>query len=190
MFSMDHCAAPSLVDYDPEWPEIYRGISAAIEPSVCDLPAAVEHVGSTAVPGLIAKPIIDVTVAVAAPELVGRAIERLSTLGYSHQGNGGIPGREMFEQPPGSLVHHLYLVVTGSKPYLDHVLLRDYLRNHPAAAAQYANEKRRHAHLLPEKRAEYTAAKTAMVEKLIEAARAEARGTRSSPAGMPGDPIG
>jgi GrpB-like predicted nucleotidyltransferase (UPF0157 family)/transcriptional regulator with XRE-family HTH domain len=173
--NVSDAAAPIVVvDYDPTWPQTFDRLRVLVEPALAGLPARVEHVGSTAVPGLAAKPIIDIDVVVDSAGAVPGAIERLCGLGYRHEGNGGVPGREAFEPPPGLPVHHLYVVVSGSRSHLDHVLFRDLLRRDPEAAASYAAEKRRHAHLLPANRPEYEDAKSVIIEALIANARAEA----------------
>lgn len=168
--------ASSLViaDYDPVWAETFRRLQAFIAPALDGISADIQHVGSTAVPGLAAKPIIDIDVVVESEAVVPLVIARLAELGYRHEGNLGLPGREAFQQPPGLPIHHLYVVVAGSRPHLDHVLLRDLLRRDPEAADAYAAEKRRHAHLLPVSRLAYLDAKAAVVEALLSRARAEA----------------
>jgi GrpB-like predicted nucleotidyltransferase (UPF0157 family) len=141
-----------VVSYDPRWPLWFAEISAALEPYLVELPHVVEHVGSTAVPGLAAKPIIDVDVVVPSPDLVP----------------AGIPGREAFELPPNvAHYHHLYVVVDGNKAHRDHVLLRDHLRADPVSRERYAARKRELAHLLTTDRAAYVDGKGALVEELI-----------------------
>jgi GrpB-like predicted nucleotidyltransferase (UPF0157 family) len=136
-------ATPVIVcDYDQTWPKLFREIAELIQGALSDIVVAVEHVGSTAVPGLAAKPVIDVDVVVQSVEEVPIAIESLRGLGYLYQGDQGISGREAFLQPPDSPVHHLYLVVAGSKPLADHVQFRDYLRSNPQAAWEYGELKR------------------------------------------------
>jgi GrpB-like predicted nucleotidyltransferase (UPF0157 family) len=131
-------AAVAVVDYDPDWPLRFGRLSDLLMAALTDVAVTIEHVGSTAVPGLAAKPIIDIDVVVASPTDVPRAIERLQALGYQHEGDLGIAGREAFRQPARLPAHHLYLVVQDSPAYADHVDLRDYLRNNPDATEQYA----------------------------------------------------
>jgi GrpB-like predicted nucleotidyltransferase (UPF0157 family)/SAM-dependent methyltransferase len=164
-----------LVEYDPAWPDRYAVLRDRLATVLADLPATIEHVGSTSVSGLTAKPIIDIDVVVPRPDDLAAVIERLATAGWTHQGDGGVAGREMFDVPDGRPEdHHLYLVVAGSKPHLDHVQFRDLLRRDPASAARYVAEKRRHGHLLPDDRAGYTDAKADVIERLLIHARAVA----------------
>jgi GrpB-like predicted nucleotidyltransferase (UPF0157 family) len=102
-----------VVDYDPAWPAMFDAVRSRVWPAVAPIALAVEHVGSTAVPGLAAKPIIDVDVVVAAAD-VGRAVRALAALGYEDEGDLGVPGREALRAPATDLpYHHLYVVVAG-----------------------------------------------------------------------------
>lgn len=163
--------APAVVvDYDSAWPDDFAAIRDYLAPALPPW-ARVEHVGSTSVPGLAAKPIIDVDVVLASERDMAAAIDVLQTLGYEHQGNGGIEGREAFSVLPGLPYHHVYAVIAGSKPHRDHLDLRDYLRTHPAEAQRYAAQKRRVAHLLTTDREAYVGGKSQLVEHLLAASR-------------------
>jgi len=134
---------PSLVvvDHDPSWPQVFERLRAEIWPAVSEIASAVEHVGSTAVPGLAAKPVIDIDVVVPARRL-SDGISRLEALGYSHRGTLGIPHREAFQEPRGAVRHHLYLCPEDSPALANHIAVRDYLRAHPLKAARYGELKR------------------------------------------------
>jgi GrpB-like predicted nucleotidyltransferase (UPF0157 family) len=160
-----------VVDYDPGWPATFEDIRRRVEPALADVAPVVEHVGSTAVPGLAGKPIVDLDVVVVDAERVPIAIERLSALGYEHQGDLGVAAREAFKPPADGPYHHLYVVVDGSRPHRDHVDLRDYLREHPDEAQRYADRKREIAHLLLTDREAYTRGKSDLVEDLLSRAR-------------------
>ena len=116
---------------------------------MADLATAIEHVGSTAVPGLAAKPIIDLTVVVPTHAEVAAAIERLSTLGYVHRGSLGIDGREAFDADARLPRHHLYLCARDSVALANHLTVRDYLRRHPETADEYGALKKRLAQAFP-----------------------------------------
>jgi GrpB-like predicted nucleotidyltransferase (UPF0157 family) len=157
-----------VVEYDPRWPVWFAELRAGLTPYLDGLPHQLEHVGSTAVPGLAAKPIIDVDIVVPSDELVPEAIKRLVAAGYRHEGDGGIAGREAFGLPPDvAHYHHLYVVVEGNKAHRDHVLLRDHLRADAADRELYAARKRELAHLLTTDRSAYVSGKGALVEELI-----------------------
>lgn len=161
-----------VVDYDQEWPSAFEAVRRHLLPAVASLAVCIEHVGSTAVPGLAAKPVIDVDVVVKDQASVPRAVAALEALGHRHRGDQGIPGREAFCPVPGLPEHHLYLVVLDSPPHRDHVDLRDYLRSHPDQAQRYAAEKRRLAPLLVADREAYTNGKAWLVRELLTQARA------------------
>ena len=131
----------------------------------------IEHVGSTAVPGLAAKPIVDIDVVVPSSADIPDAVLRLESGGYIHRGDLGIPGREAFDVPPDLPYHHLYVVAAGTKPHLDHVLLRGHLRSHTDAAERYGRRKLEVAHLITESRQAYMEAKASIVEELLAVAR-------------------
>jgi GrpB-like predicted nucleotidyltransferase (UPF0157 family) len=149
----------------------FEEIRRRLEPALAGLAPALEHVGSTAVPDLAAKPIIDVDVVLADASQAPIAIERLAALGYEHQGDLGVVGREAFRPPPDGPYHHLYVVVEGSKPHRDHLDLRDFLRAHPDEAQRYAERKRAIAHLLLTDREAYTSGKGDLVEDMLARAR-------------------
>jgi GrpB-like predicted nucleotidyltransferase (UPF0157 family) len=142
-----------------------------VDIALADVAHVTEHVGSTAVPGLDAKPIIDVDVVVPDQAAVGPAIAGLDAAGWRHQGDLGIEGREAFAPPPDVAYHHLYVVVTGSRPHRDHVDLRDFLRAHPAQAARYGELKHHLAGLLATGRLAYGEGKAAMIAEFLRQAR-------------------
>ncbi|MDX6247123.1 MAG: hypothetical protein QOF10_483 [Kribbellaceae bacterium] len=132
-----------VLEYDELWPAWFEQIRARLEPYLGDLPHQIERVGRTAVPGLAAKPIIDIDVVVPTIERFPSAIAALVAGGYKHDGDLGI-GREAFQAPADAPhYHHLYVVVAGSKPHQDHVALRDHLRGNPDDRARYAARRAR-----------------------------------------------
>ncbi|HEX5115217.1 MAG TPA: GNAT family N-acetyltransferase [Pseudonocardiaceae bacterium] len=168
-------AGPAVVDYDPSWPAVFDQLRRPVAAAVGDLALAIEHVGSTSVPGLAAKPIIDMDVVAGQASDVPELIGRLASLGYRHNGDQGVPGREAFQEPAGLPPHHLYVVVAGTAPHTDHVLFRDYLRGHPDAVARYTARKRGLAELLAVDRTAYVDAKADVVTDILRLARAEHR---------------
>jgi GrpB-like predicted nucleotidyltransferase (UPF0157 family) len=149
-----------IVDYDPSWPELFEALRRPVWAAVQGVAVAIEHIGSTAVPGLPAKPIIDMDVVVASSNNMAEAIEKLATLGYVHRGNLGIQDREAFDSPQGLPAHHLYLCPQGSAALANHLTLRDRLRRDSAAAAEYARIKRQLAARFPSDIESYVAGKT------------------------------
>ncbi len=136
-----------VVDYDPAWPANFEAIRTRLAQS---LSAAfrIEHVGSTSVPGLRAKPIIDIDIEIPSPSDLPGIKAELEALGYLHAGDQGIPGREAFKRLScgdpilDRIPHHLYVCALDSPEYRRRILFRDYLRDHEDARLEYASIKR------------------------------------------------
>jgi GrpB-like predicted nucleotidyltransferase (UPF0157 family) len=154
---------PILVcEYDPTWPDQFELIAARARIALGDIVLRIEHVGSTSVPGLAAKPIVDLDVVVLSQD-VFEAIRRLAKPGYVHEGDLGIAGREAFRPPPGEPRHHLYVVPEASAELQRHVAFRDALRADPTLCAKYAALKKRLAALHRDNRDAYSEAKSAFI---------------------------
>ncbi|MDQ3689721.1 MAG: GrpB family protein [Chloroflexota bacterium] len=152
--------------YDPAWRLTFDALRQPIAAALGDLAIAIEHVGSTAVPGLVAKPIIDIDVIVS-PDRADEAIERLGGLGYRHQGDLGIPGREAFRSPEDTPDHHLYVCPQGSHEYVRHRQFRDHLRSDAAARRAYAELKLTAARAAGTDRDAYTRMKSDFIERAL-----------------------
>lgn len=156
-----------IVDYDPTWPDSFTALADRVAASLGPLAVRVEHVGSTAVPGLPAKPIIDLIAVIPTRDDLPAAVERLATIGYVHRGDLGIAGREAFDPPPGNPAHHPYVCATANPELAKMVAFRDYLRSHPAAAGEYGAVKRLLAAEFGTDRDGYTEAKTAFITGVL-----------------------
>ena len=165
-----------VVEYDPVWPELFQFFRARIMTALGGLATAVEHVGSTAVAGLAAKPIIDMDVLLVSGDALPAGIERLASLGYAHQGDLGIPEREAFRTPAGESPHHLYVCPPQSREFRRHLALRDYLRSHPKEAKAYGDLKQALALEFSQDRAAYMAGKGEFVAELLKRALSNRRG--------------
>ena len=130
--------AIQVVDYDPEWPNLFRRVRERVWPSISDFAIAIEHVGSTSVPGLAAKPVLDIDIVIPLRNQIQLAVTRLSNLGYAHLGDLGIGDREAFTAPWGGPDHHLYVCPSESVVLLNHLTLRDRLRAHPSDVEAYS----------------------------------------------------
>jgi GrpB-like predicted nucleotidyltransferase (UPF0157 family) len=159
-----------IVDYDPHWPDLFEELRAPVVAALGDLVVIVEHVGSTAVPGLAAKPIIDMDVVVPSVADIPEAIGRLAILGYAHRGDLGIRGREAFTSPAGKPRHHLYVCAPDSEELRRHRSFRDYLLTHPDDARAYEALKKAAALRFAEDRAAYNEAKSRFVEAVLQRA--------------------
>lgn len=164
-----------ITDYNPEWPLWFEQISASVWPAVSDVALRIDHVGSTAVPGLAAKPIIDMDIVVGSQDDIGPVIEGLQTLGYRWRGDLGVAGRQAFSVSENTELpeHHLYVVVENNKAHLDHWLLRDLLLDDPEARERYGMLKRKNLELAEGDMDVYVSAKASLVAELLTRARRE-----------------
>lgn len=163
-----------LIDYDPKWPILYEEEKASILGVIGDFIVDIQHIGSTAVPGLAAKPIIDIMMAIRRLALVENCIQPLQTIGYEYLGEYGIPGRHYFRKPPGHphSTHHVHMVERESDFWERHILFRDFLRVHSDEAQRYYELKREVAAKFVSERDAYTEAKTAFIKSVVDKARA------------------
>lgn len=162
----------AVVDYDPSWPARFEAIRAEIERACGDLLVCVEHVGSTAVPGLAAKPIIDVQPGLRAFEDGFACVEPMQALGYEYRGEWGIAGRHYFVRDDADgLREHVHMLVVGSERWHEMPLFRDYLRAHAEEAREYERLKRELAGRFRLDRAQYTEAKAEFVGAVLARAR-------------------
>ncbi len=158
-----------VVPYDPAWPEEFEKISAALKEWIGDLLIGIEHVGSTSVAGLAAKPIIDLDAVMRDKKVLPEIIERLSVHGFEHQGNLGVEGREAFRptRDLGFMKFHLYVCPPDGKGYLEHIALRDYLRQHDETRDEYARIKKRLAEAHRTDIDAYVDGKTAFIRQVL-----------------------
>lgn len=166
-----------IVDYDPGWPllfEVERALLTRGLPTGSWL--AIEHAGSTAIPGLAAKPIIDIFLAVPSiTQARATLVEPIKSLGYAYWAENPAPDRMFFVKgmpPYGSRrTHHIHVTEPVTETWLRALLFRDHLRRHADAAGRYATLKRDLARRFPSDREAYTRAKDAFVEAIVAAAR-------------------
>jgi GrpB-like predicted nucleotidyltransferase (UPF0157 family) len=149
-----------IVEYDPEWPARAEAELRRIGEALGDVAVRTEHIGSTAVPGLAAKPIVDLLVAAVALEPRDLYADPLGRLGYLLVPEAGSPDRHFFGKPPERpRTYHLHVVEAGSGHERRHLAVRDFLRVHPGEAARYAALKREIAARHAGDRLAYIAAK-------------------------------
>jgi GrpB-like predicted nucleotidyltransferase (UPF0157 family) len=166
-----------VVDYDQDWPRRYAQERDRIAAAIGDTAAAIEHVGGTAVPGLPAKPVIDLMVGVDDIERAGPAVAGLINLGYEYvpELERQLPDRRYFRRgSPES--HHVHMVALSSDYWSEHLLFRDYLRSHPQAAEEYGKLKRGLASRFRLDRDAYRSGKVPFIVTVVAAARREAGG--------------
>lgn len=160
----------NVVSYDPAWPEMFESIRSELEDALQAVPVhAIEHVGSTAVPGLAAKPVIDVDVVVDREQLEP-AIRALEAIGYQHRGDLGVPDRHSMAAPDDAPRRHVYVVVEGSLALRNHLGVRDVLRTNSELRGQYGQLKRELSQRDFTTADEYVAAKSELLQKILEKA--------------------
>ena len=162
-----------VADYDPQWPATFEQLRSRIAAALGPLALRVEHVGSTAVPQLAAKPIIDLDVVIGSRADLPAVIAALHPLGYRPQGDLGVAGREAFNNLSGAPPHHLYVCAADNCELARHLAFRDFLRTHPDTARAYGELKRSLASQFRNDRNAYTEAKTAFIEQVLAASAAD-----------------
>ncbi len=168
-----------LVPYDPSWPARFKEEKQAIGTVLGDHALAIEHVGSTAVPGLVSKPTIDIMVGIRRLRDAPPCIAAIETLGYVYRPDmeDVFPERRFFHKgPPGNRSHHIHMVEFGSPFWMRHLLFRDFLRAHPDRAAAYGALKQELAAQHTADRDAYTDAKAPFIEAAVADARQEFAG--------------
>jgi GrpB-like predicted nucleotidyltransferase (UPF0157 family) len=154
-----------LAEYDPEWPKIAASHAERLQ-ALGSILVTVHHIGSTSVPGLAAKPIIDLMPLVTDLADLDRLRYRVEALGYDWHGELGISGRRYckLSDEAGARVAQLHFFEANSPHVERHIAFRDYLREHPEAAVEYENEKRRARELHPDDSHAYTDEKAAWIQ--------------------------
>jgi GrpB-like predicted nucleotidyltransferase (UPF0157 family) len=160
----------ALVAHDPQWPADFERERARII-AVFELPAqTIEHIGSTAVPGLIAKPVIDMMLGVPQMPPAPNLVSRLEILGYENLGEAGVPGRT-YLRLRGDRNFNLHIVERGGAHWVNNLALRDLLLRDPAARERYAAAKRAALDAGATRLLAYSAAKNSAVAELLASAR-------------------
>jgi GrpB-like predicted nucleotidyltransferase (UPF0157 family) len=166
-----------VTDYDPAWPAMFERERAKLETALGSLVVTIEHVGSTAVPGLAAKPIIDLAVGVRSlAEAQARCIDALQALGYTYipEYQSWLADELFFRKGvPGPWTHHVHVTEPSTPGWEHRLLFRDYLRAHPDAAAAYMDLRRRLAAAFEDDIAAYRTGKSAFVQEAVAKARQE-----------------
>ena len=159
-----------VVPYDEKWKQCFEQIAGEVSAALGELALSIEHVGSTSVPGLAAKPIIDIDVVIEDESKLPDVVGALAKIGYQHEGNLGITGREAFgyEGKTHLMEHHLYVCPVESPELRRHVSFRDYLRGHPEAVKEYSRIKEEAALLFPHDIDGYINHKGTVIEKVYK----------------------
>jgi GrpB-like predicted nucleotidyltransferase (UPF0157 family) len=162
-----------VVPYNPEWPCLFQAEATRLAEVLADEIVAIHHVGSTAIPGMPAKPTLDLLLVVRAIERIDAFNDAMIALGYQPRGENGIPGRRYFvRHTQGVHTHHLHAYRQGHPNVARHLRFRDYLRAHPGEARAYGTQKERLAQQYPGDGRSYTEGKDAFVAAIDRRAAA------------------
>ena len=159
-----------VVPYDESWKSEFEEIKKEIEGTIGALILGIEHVGSTSVEGLSAKPCIDIDVIIKDYEIFEVIVAKLKSIGYTYVGNQGIKHREVFKYVDKSHMqkHHLYVCPQHSEELYRHITFRDFLRSTPEAVRKYGLTKETAAQLFPYDMEKYMEYKAPCIEELYE----------------------
>ena len=158
----------AVVPYDEAWKSAFEKIKNEIESVIGDMILGIEHVGSTSVIGLSAKPCIDIDVIIKDYSVFDEIVRKLGASGYIHEGDLGIKDREAFKylNKPHLMLHHLYVCPQYSDELYRHITFRDFLRHSPEAVLKYSLVKEKAAELFPDDVNKYIEYKTPCIEEL------------------------
>jgi GrpB-like predicted nucleotidyltransferase (UPF0157 family) len=157
----------AVVPYNPEWPLLFAELASRIRTALGPLALRIDHVGSTAVPGLAAKPIIDVQVSVELFDSIGEIEKAMNSIGFQHRPDNPDKTQRYFREVPGGRRTHIHIRRTGSFQEAFTLLFRDYLRSHPSDAGAYEENKFELAKTYADDRLSYVNGKGPIVWSII-----------------------
>lgn len=157
----------TVVEYSTEWPQQFELEATLLRDCLGVKITRCHHIGSTSVPGLAAKPIIDILLEVQSVKALDGFDEEMRSLGYQPKGEFGIPGRRYFPKGGDERTHHVHAFASGDPHIKKHLAFRDYLRAHPAAVAEYTAVKTAASAAYETDPEGYVAFKHAFVEQMV-----------------------
>ncbi|MED5017359.1 GrpB family protein [Paenibacillus chibensis] len=168
----------NIAEYNPEWAAEYEQEKTKITQALQDILLGMEHIGSTSVPGLGAKPIIDMMAGIRdLEELKPFHIERLAEIGYEYVEHAHFPERRFFRRGQWRAgTHHLHIYAFHGEHWNQQLLFRNYLLTHPDAVEEYLHLKKNMAELYPNDRAKYTEAKAPFIQSILQEASKMTKG--------------
>lgn len=159
-----------LAPYTAEWERLFEEEKERLQAAIGQYVLSIQHVGSTAIPGMVAKPIIDIGIAVTDLDQARVCIQPVEQLGYEYRGEHGIPRRHYFAKGDPR-THHIHMNEIRGRDWQNQVLFRDYLIQHPESAEEYAALKVALATQYAADREAYLAGKAPFIERTLEEAR-------------------
>ncbi len=171
-----------ICEYKESWIKDFSKIREVISQALLNLEVSIEHVGSTSIPGLAAKPIIDIDIIIDNYQSFDLVKSRLESIGYYHNGDQGIPSREVFKRVKSfnhnildAITHHLYVCPSDSEELRKHILFRDYLIANEDARNEYQNLKFKIADEANQDKKKYAELKEVKAREFIDSVIAKAK---------------
>jgi len=156
-----------IVPHDPAWADLATTEAAQIMRTLGASILAIHHIGSTAIPGIMAKPTLDLLAEVPNLDEIDELNPRMEALGYAPRGENGIPGRRYFIKLAGETHFcHIHMFLTGNQEIIRHINFRDYLIAHPAEAEAYSRLKAALAAQFPYDSVSYTDGKEQFIREI------------------------
>lgn len=162
-----------LIPHAPEWEEVFIEEKRRIKEKIGDIVLDIEHVGSTSIKTICAKPIIDIGISIRKYEDGFECVKPLENLGYLYKGECGVPGRHYFRTNNDIVKFHISMFPVTSEEWKDHILFRDYLNQNPDVARKYEELKFKLMNEFAGDRVRYTESKDPFIKKVLEKARKE-----------------
>ena len=159
-----------VLPYDSEWSAAFDAIKAELENALGALVVSIEHIGSTSVKGMSAKPCVDIDVVIKDYSVFSAVVDKLDKIGYEHEGDLGIKDREAFKYfgKEHLMKHHLYVCPEYSAELNRHITFRNYLRSNPDAALKYSKIKEKAAELFPNDIDKYIEYKSPCIKEIYD----------------------
>jgi GrpB-like predicted nucleotidyltransferase (UPF0157 family) len=158
-----------LAPYSSEWPKLFEEEEKLLRGLIGKYVIDIQHIGSTSIPGMTAKPILDIGIAIARFQEGKRCVKPIESLGYEYKGENGIPGRHYFAKGDPR-THHLHMLELDSEEWRKHIIFRDFLRENKEMAREYARLKRDLAEKFRNDRLSYTEGKSDFVAEILKMA--------------------
>jgi len=161
-----------LRTHNPQWEELFKQEKELISSVIADFLVDIQHIGSTAIPNIVAKPIIDIAVAIDSLDNIEKIIPPLKNIGFIYRGEQGIPDRHMFVKGGENYrTHHLHVMQKDHYEWDKHILFRDFLKKHSNDAKQYSELKKLLFIRFGNDREKYTDSKSEFIQNIIEKAK-------------------
>ncbi|MCI0710377.1 MAG: GrpB family protein [Chloroflexi bacterium] len=160
--------------YDPEWPNLFQQTAESIRIALGDLALRIDHIGSTAIPGAAAKPIIDIQVSVVSFQPFEPIVSAMDSIGFIWRSDNPDLSKRYFRESPGKRRTHIHMRCTGSWSEQMALLFRDYMRCHAEDVQQYVELKQQLAEQFRHDRSAYTKGKSPFIWKMMAKAECSA----------------